>query len=100
MRIFLLLIGVLSARLSFSQAIPVFGTIVDAGTNQPLEGVTIYLLPQKIAGITDGQGNFFFRQPVNKTIGITISSVGYESKTISLQDLKTQKNIILLTAQN
>ncbi len=100
MRIFLLLVGVLSARLSFSQAIPVFGTIVDAGTNQPLEGVTIYLLPQKIAGITDGQGNFFFRQPRNKAIGITISSVGYECKTISLQDLKTQKNIIPLTPQN
>jgi hypothetical protein len=97
---FLLLIGVLSARLSLSQAIPVFGTIVDASTNQPLEGVTIFLLPQKIAGVTDAQGRFIFKQAGSDPSGITISSVGYQNKTISLQDLGKQKNIIPITAQN
>jgi TonB dependent receptor/TonB-dependent Receptor Plug Domain/CarboxypepD_reg-like domain len=99
MRIFLLFIGVLSAKLSFSQTSPVFGTIVDAGTNQPLEAVTIYLLPQKIAGATDAHGKFIFKQAGGNASGIIISSVGYEIKTLSLQELAAQKNIIALNAQ-
>ena len=87
-RIIILVIGFIFSC-SYSNAQDgVKGRIVDAGSLQPLEGVTVILLPGKISSVTDQLGNFSFKQEKRAASSIEISSVGYEMKIVSLADLK------------
>ncbi len=76
------------------------GKVVDIVSHQPLEGVTIILLPGKISGVTDQAGYFTFRflkQPVSN---IAISSIGYETKIISIHDLEKISYTISLSSKD
>jgi hypothetical protein len=75
------------------------GNITDAISRQPLEGVSVTLLPAHITMLTDQAGAFNFRRVLSPPDKITISSIGYESKTISLADLKSQDFHITLAAR-
>ncbi|MEP7277267.1 MAG: carboxypeptidase-like regulatory domain-containing protein [Bacteroidota bacterium] len=55
------------------------GIVVDATSQQPLEGVTVMLLPAKTQRITEKLGRFNIRQLKAPTTDILFSSVGYES---------------------
>ena len=57
------------------------GTIVDAATNSPLEGVTITLIPENNSTITNIRGKFILHK-INNTDSLRISSVGFQTKTI------------------
>jgi len=76
------------------------GNITDAISRQPLEGVSVILMPGRITGVTDQAGNFNFRHIQSTPENIVISSIGYETRTISLKDLKSQGFHIALAAQS
>ncbi|MEO5681068.1 MAG: TonB-dependent receptor [Chitinophagaceae bacterium] len=77
------------------------GRIVDAQNQQPLDGITILLLPEKISGVSDQLGNFSLKQEKEgSNNSIQVSSIGYETKIISLADLKTAHNGVLLQARS
>jgi len=76
------------------------GKLVDSASRQPLEGVTVQLLPENVSVVTDELGNFIFKKIRTTTGSLKISSIGYESKTISEDDLKGMNNIIPVASQN
>jgi TonB dependent receptor/CarboxypepD_reg-like domain/TonB-dependent Receptor Plug Domain len=95
MRKWLVVLSFLIIRPVFGQYPSFKGNVTDIGTNQPIEGVTVYLLPNNQASSTDAAGNFSFKSPKNIT-GLLISAIGYQSKTISLNEFHQKKNTILL----
>jgi hypothetical protein len=75
------------------------GKIIDAVSNQPLPGITVLLLPTKTSGVTDELGNFSLRQDNAIQQIIQVSSIGYEMKSITLQDLSAAGYTISLKPQ-
>lgn len=67
-----------------AQEVTVSGTIVDAEQKTPLEGVVIKVVGTNIATQTNASGKFTIK--VNKGQRLSISSVGYESQTITIRD--------------
>jgi len=95
MRKLLIILTILVSRQAISQTSSLNGNIIDTNTNQPVEGVSVYLLPDNRAGSTDAAGNFYFRSANNIT-GLQLSAIGYQSKTVSLNEFHQKKNTILL----
>jgi erythromycin esterase-like protein len=66
------------------------GQILDSETNEPIPFATIILKKEEIYRVADEHG--FFELPVKKTmlqnVSVAISSMGFESKTIVLEELK------------
>ena len=95
MKIIWVLISLIISLASFGQSPGITGNITDFNSNQPIEGVTINLLPENQTSSTDIAGNFSFRSFKNVT-GIQISAIGYKSKTLSLNEFEQNKNTISL----
>lgn len=76
------------------------GRVTDALSNQPLEGVTVMLLPSKSSGVTDQLGEFTIKQTKETTSDVSFSYVGFEPKTVSLSDLKSSNYRVTLTARS
>jgi len=92
--IFILLSCTIRAQLT------VKGRVVDAVNLQPLEGITVQLLPGKNSAMTNQSGNFMVKQDKEIQSGLQLSSIGYETKTISLADLKAANFNIALEPRN
>jgi hypothetical protein len=96
MRRVLILMSFLSGQISIIHAQGIKGNITDLNSNQPIEGVTVYLLPNNIFAATDVAGNFTFK-PVQDVNGIMFSAIGYQSKTLPLKEFQDNKNRISLS---
>ncbi len=68
---------------AFSQAQMVSGTVVDAGDNRPLPGVSVVDQKTKVGTTTDQKGAFNLRVSSSKAV-LLLSSVGYEAATYPL----------------
>ncbi|UAB85461.1 carboxypeptidase-like regulatory domain-containing protein [Zunongwangia sp. SCSIO 43204] len=80
---------------SFAQQLK--GKVLDADTNNPLEGVHIYYTNQKAVEITDKQGNFSIKyRKEHLDDSIHFSILNYKKTAISLRDLISRKSPILL----
>jgi len=64
------------------------GKVIDARTNQPIEGISVQVLPSGITGISNQLGIFTFRYIRESPVSLTFSSIGYARKTVSLEDLQ------------
>ncbi len=98
-RVCMLLLSFLSIGYFTNAQTIVKGKVIDAANHQPLEGVTVLLLPEKVSGVTDQLGNFIFKQTKETTSSLQVSSIGYEIKIISLSDLKKSNYSISLQSQ-
>lgn len=78
----------------------IYGKIQDSLSSQALEGVTVVLLPAKISVVTDQLGNFVFKKLNAKPDSIEVSSIGYERKVITSDELKMMNYIIRLASVN
>ena len=76
------------------------GKVVDNSSRQPIEGVTIVLLPGKTSCVTDQLGNFNIKQLRQSFNNIAISSIGYETKIISPEELINMGYTIPLASKN
>lgn len=92
-KLFLALCLFLSFR-SFSQQV-LRGTVTDAD-NQPLEGVSVALLPSQHAAITNSKGIFLFTTILTDTALLRFSAIGYDTKTVSVADFAKSNNTISL----
>jgi outer membrane receptor protein involved in Fe transport len=95
MRFLLTICLFIFARTLFGQTETLVGTIADNSSKQPIEGVTVLLLPGKMATATNATGNFSLK--FNDADSIFISAIGYKSSSMSIKDFQTQKNIGFLT---
>ena len=78
---------------------PIRGTITDATTNQPVEGVTVRLAPDGATSVSDQLGNFIFHRVKGAPTGVSFSSIGFRPKTVSMEELKKEGYRIALSAQ-
>jgi hypothetical protein len=77
----------LCIHLCDAQTTLITGRIADARTDQPLEGVSVLLLPMKMAALTNSQGRFTFKKPAAEVSGVTVSAIGYETRYIQADQL-------------
>ncbi len=75
------------------------GKIIDAGSNQPLSGITVRLVPGRNACITDEVGNFDLKISDTGSHVLQVSSIGYEIKSIPVENLGVNGNTISLKSQ-
>ena len=78
---------------------PIRGTVTDAATNQPVEGVTVRLAPGGTTSISDQLGNFIFHGVKGTPAGVSFSSIGFRAKMVSMEELKRQRYQITLSSQ-
>ena len=71
----------MAVTFAYAQVI-VKGKVIDATTNQPIQGATVSTVENKLGSVTDKNGNFIFNTTV-KPDSIRLTSVGYHSKTVS-----------------
>ncbi len=92
-------IFLLSLCSTHAQAV-IKGKVIDAASHQPLEGITVMLLPENISGVTDQLGYFRFRKDKAASDSIRISSIGYETQTLSLQQMQPEGYIVPLVSRS
>lgn len=78
---------------SYAQKNGLYVTVKDIRSAQPIEGATVLLLPAGKTIIADEQGHFLINDDVQQ---IQVASIGYESKTISKEQLIAGNYTILL----
>ena len=73
-----------------------YGTIRDAGTQQPLPGATASLLTEGKIAITDKDGHFHFNRLCAGTYRVKISYLGFSDQEIAINLTKNQEIAINL----
>lgn len=69
----------------FGQSYTLTGKIIDAGTNEPLIGATLRVLPNGSGVATDSDGKFLITGITEKNVELEAAYLGYESQTFSFQ---------------
>lgn len=73
------------------------GIVVDDSSKKPLVFATLNLLGSNISTITNTEGNFILKIPATIQNGqISVSFLGFESKTININELTKKFNTIFL----
>jgi outer membrane receptor protein involved in Fe transport len=73
------------------------GTVADAISRQPLEGVTVMLLPSKTTAVTGQLGTFIIKYETRLQVSdISFSSIGFEAQTITIAQFKNANYRIAL----
>ena len=87
------IVFVLAIVFSFvASAAPIVGKVTDAGTGEAIIGATIFDARSQVGVITDAEGNFRIDVATFPS-ELKVSYVGYEAKTIRLQD--DDKNVVI-----
>ena len=96
MRIMLISTGFIFGLIGIIHAQAIHGNITDIRSNQPIEGVTVYLSPDNKFAASDLAGNFSFSsaRPVNS---LQFTAIGYQSRTVSLKEFQNRRNCISLS---
>ncbi|MDE3212127.1 MAG: carboxypeptidase-like regulatory domain-containing protein, partial [Bacteroidota bacterium] len=82
-KLLLPVIGMLLISFSgFSQKTTLSGTVTDASTGTPLEGVSIQIKSSSAGTMSDHQGNFTIEAAPGETL--TVTSVGYAPQSIKV----------------
>jgi len=67
------------------------GIVIDASTNQPIEGASVTLSPTNKLVITDATGKFTFKGHYPQDASITVTYIGYASqKTCRMSQFPTK----------
>ena len=92
----LISIGFIFGMIGIIHAQAIHGNITDIRSNQPIEGVTVYLSPDNKFAATDLAGNFSFSsgQPMNS---LQFTAIGYQSRTVLLDEFPNHGNSISLS---
>src|ERR1700754_1664186 len=94
----LILLLLCSAPLFFPQQTSLSGKIIDSATRVPVNGVTVILTPGNHADVTDGNGNFYFKN-IGPARTITISAVGYKKRISAISDFPKDKIFAIVSQQ-
>jgi len=77
------------------------GTILDSKTNNELTFATITVSGSNISTISNSEGRFLIKIPINRQdASLIISFLGYKDRVISIKDLKQEKNLLYLEPIN
>ena len=77
------------------------GTILDSKTKNELTFASITVSGSNISTISNSEGNFLIKIPIDKQdASLIISFLGYKDKVVSFKDLKQEKNLLYLEPVN
>ena len=77
------------------------GTILDSKTRNELVFASITVSGSNISTISNSEGNFLIKIPIDKQdASLIISFLGYKDKVVSFKDLKQEKNLLYLEPVN
>nr|WP_319399440.1 carboxypeptidase-like regulatory domain-containing protein [uncultured Carboxylicivirga sp.] len=77
------------------------GTIADADNGTPLMFATLTIENSNVATVSNSEGDFSIKVPIDLLDKkLSISYIGYQSKTIAISELKSNKNKIKLELLN
>ena len=77
------------------------GTILDSKTKNELIFASITVSGSNISTISNSEGNFLIKIPIDKQdASLIISFLGYKDKVVSFKDLKQEKNLLYLEPVN
>jgi CarboxypepD_reg-like domain/TonB-dependent Receptor Plug Domain len=76
------------------------GIVIDADSKQPLPGATVQIKGTQKAVLADGDGAFKFEAVPVGIIGLDVSMVGYERKSIPEVTVNSGKEVFLTIALN
>jgi iron complex outermembrane recepter protein len=97
MRTIYIIMALLLQLTAYSNGI-ISGTILDAETQEPLAGATIFIVELERGTIANLQGKFSFENLPRAEFTLEIKSIGYETKIIkTTPSLSTQDLVIQLT---
>jgi len=97
-KILLILLLLCSANLLFAQQKSLSGKIIDSATRIPVNGVTVTLSPGNHVDITDGNGNFYFKN-IGLAKTIIISAVGYKKRIVAISDFPKSRVFTIVSQQ-
>ena len=63
------------------------GTVYEHTTGQPLEGITVTILPAGVHALTDARGIFFFKNNFSPADSVVFSALEYASQSFSVSGL-------------
>lgn len=69
--------------------------VINSENYLPIEGIKVMLLPDKISTSTDENGYFVFNETTLKTKSIEFSGIGFQTKTILIEDFKSGSTILI-----
>jgi hypothetical protein len=73
------------------------GKVINSTTKKPVVFANVYLIGSSLGTVTNGEGEFIIKVPVNElNRKLGISNLGYKNLEISLSDLKEKENVIRL----
>ena len=84
-KLFLILMTLCAVSWGLSAQVRYQGTVVDAGNNEPLIGVTVMPIGGGQGAATDVDGNFTLNLP-SSVKSVKVSYVGYKEQTVALRD--------------
>ncbi|MBO9618464.1 MAG: TonB-dependent receptor [Niabella sp.] len=90
----LLIVFLLIASVSFAQTKNYSYLVIDSSSNHPITGATVLLHPEDLSETSDIRGRVTFRFPP-KTGTLTVSAVGFQTKTFLCKALKNGDIIYL-----
>jgi hypothetical protein len=77
------------------------GKVIDSKNKNVLSFATLSLRGTNIAGVTNSEGEFSIKIPkINSSGELLFSYLGYKNKTVKLQELKAENNLIALDPSN
>lgn len=98
MKKFAFIFSLLMTAMTFAQT-QVRGTVV--GEDQtPIPGANIIIVGKSVGAVTDFEGNFTLNTSENPPFNISVSSVGYAPKTITISSSDAQITVVLSEADN
>jgi len=73
------------------------GTVIDANTQKKLQQVSIQVLNSNVSTVSNNEGKFSLKIPnPDSNKSIVVSLLGYQNKSIKIEDLDNQKGLIYL----
>jgi len=77
------------------------GVILDSNTKKQMAFATLAVLGTNISGVSNSEGEFSLKIPKeNSNSNLMVSFLGYKNKTVSIMELKSEKNQIFLEPFN
>lgn len=83
-----------------SKFVSVKGKIIDSSTKKPIPYTNIYLVNSNIGTISNNDGEFILKVPVNKTnVPIRISYMGYKNQDLTIEQIQMKESVIELSTE-
>ncbi|WP_277014155.1 carboxypeptidase-like regulatory domain-containing protein [Flavobacterium lindanitolerans] len=95
MRVYLIILSLLFCGVAFAQN-SISGVVTDE-TNQPLPGVSVKVVGESTASITDVEGKFLLKPTKQPPYMVEISSVGYATQAIEVKTSGQKLEVQLLS---